>query len=359
MNYKTLSKTEPDFKKYLLGSFSNTEVAIPVQSLNVDTESETITFEIVPKNQIQRPSVFKFVERLFKLKSFHMILVPLFFVFCKNYVDDRLFDVNNFIYASAAMLFLFAALNLRNDVNDHISGYDRIVESSKSPIQKGWITAQELSHLSWLLIFAAAFLARPVLMAQPESVRVVAVVLILVLVGQFFKKNSYKNQRFGEFILFLLMGPALLSGYQVSMGAGVDTEVLVFGVLWGFCILFLNYLNHFSHLLTTSQAKINNTMTRLGFDTAKNFLIAWLVAINILWLAFHFFYASVFWTWFTTITLVFWTIPTVIAIHSIASPVGSDLKVAFKKGYRNYFLLCTLLCLEMVWYIAVKQGWMV
>ena len=359
MTYKTISKTDSEFKRYLDGDFSNTYIALPVKSLNIETEAETVTFEVVPKSDIHRPAFFIFLEKLFKLRSFHMILVPMFFVFAKNYVDDRIFDSSSFFYSTVAMIFLFASLNLLNDYNDHISGYDRIIETKKGPIQKGWITALEVKHLSWILLFVAAFLARPVLFAQHEALHVVVFVIVLFMAGQFFKKNSYKNQRAGEFILFLLMGPALASGFQVSMGAGIDTEILAFGFLWGACILFLNYLHHFSYLLMTSQAGIKNTMTRLGFDPAKKFLMFWLLAINILWLLFHYFYASVFWTWMTTITLVFWTIPTIISLNSIASPVGSDLLQALKKGYRNYYLMCGLLILEMTWYIGVKLNWMV
>ena len=95
----------------------------------------------------------------------------------------------------------------------------------------------------------------------------------------------------------------------------------------------------------------------MGFDHAKNFLVLWLVILNVSWVVYHYFYTSVFWSWFASITLVFWSIPTAIKIAEIPSPVGSDLLTARKRGYRNFLLMVLLLYLEYLWYLAQKIGW--
>jgi 1,4-dihydroxy-2-naphthoate polyprenyltransferase len=326
---------------------------LPVNSLNVGTADEIVTFEIVPRSQIQRPMYLVYLSHLIKLRSYLLIMVPLFFVAAKNYLDDRFLDPVSFLIASVSMLFLYAGLNLRSDLNDHVSGYDRVLHSSSpKPLLKGWITGAETNFLSWILIFVSAVLSVPVFILQHEEIRVVSVVLILFILGQFFKKNSFKNQRFGEVILFLLMGPGLCSAYQVALGSGIDTEVLAFGVFWGTAILFLVHLNNFSHLLTSSQAGIHNTMNKMGFDSSKKFLTLWLVLVNILWIWFHALYAGTFWTWFSGITLVFWSVPTAILFSNISSPVGSDLVQAKKTGHKNFVLMIALLILEQMWYLG-------
>jgi 1,4-dihydroxy-2-naphthoate octaprenyltransferase len=286
--------------------------------------------------------------------------VPLFFVGFKKYLDDRFFDPFSFMMASISMLFLFAGLNLRNDLNDHLSGYDRVIAPiSPKPLLKGWITGSEVSFLSGVLIIFAAILSVPVFILQNEELLVVAVVLFLFIVGQFFKKNSFKNQRLGEVILFLLVGPGLCSGYQVSLGAGIDTEILFFGLLWGAAILFLVHLNNFSNLLATSQAGIHNTITKMGFDASKKFLIFWLASLNILWISYHYFYASIFWTWLSGAVFIFWSIPTAIQFASLSSPVGSDLLVAKKTGSKNFLLMIVLLFIEQIWYLGSQLNWTV
>jgi 1,4-dihydroxy-2-naphthoate octaprenyltransferase len=358
MTYKTLKKSDVDFNKYLMGTFSADQMALPVQNVNVGTHDEIITFEIVDKKSISRPHFLIYWATLIKLHSYLLIILPMFFVGFKNYLDDRFFDPFSFAAASLSMLFLFAGLNLRSDLNDHISGFDRVIEPrSPKPILLGWITAHNVRWISWVFILIAAVISVPVFILQSEEIRVFAVIFILFVAGQFFKFNSYKNQRFGEIILFILMGPGLCSAYQVALGAGIDTEILGFGVFWGFAVLFLVYLNNFSNLLASTQAGIQNTMNKIGFDASKRFLILCLMILNVLWILYHYFYASTFWTWFGGITLVFWSVPTAIQFSEIVSPVGSDLFEAQKTGKKNFLLMIVLLFLEQIWYLGNKINW--
>lgn len=355
MKLVTLKKSDLNFEKYLLGTFSQTEVALPVKNLNLGTIDESVTFEVVNIASIQRPSFLIFWAYFIKLRSYLFVMVPLFFVASKNYLDERFFDSFSLMLSSVSMFFLYAGLNLRSDLNDHLSGYDRIIESSQpKPLIKGWAKGSDVSFFSWAFMIVAAFLAIPIFILQQEEIKVVAVVFILFIIGQFFKKNSYKNQRLGEFILFILIGAGISSGYQVALGAGIDTEILFFGVLWGACVLFLVHLNNFSNILVSSQAGIQNTMTKMGFDKSKKFLIFWLIMINFIWIMFHYFYASTFWSWLTGLVLIFWSIPTAIQFSNLSSPVGSDLSLAKKTGNKNFLLLVTLLFVEQLWYLGSK-----
>lgn len=357
MKYVTLQRNDPQFLKYLSGDFSIEEIAVPVKTLNVGLDTETITFEVKSKKEVLKPSFFIFWSQLVKLNSFHLIIVPFLYVLFKNIADQRFFDPKSFWFASLALVFFFISMNIRNDINDHFSGFDRVNDVKSRPIQRGWITASESALLSMVFLFLSAVAALPVLINQEEERRVVIVVLALITMGRFFKKNTYKNQLIGEFVLFMIMGPGLMSGLQVAMGSGIDTEVLAFGIFWGLAVLFLNHLNHFCHLLTCAQAGLKNVMTRFGFDHCKRIFIFWIIGLNILWILYHFFYASTFWSWFTGITLVFWSIPTLIKIGGINSPLGSDLKEARLTGYKNYFLMCALLILEMTWYAGNALRW--
>lgn len=361
--FVTLKKSDSDFKKYLWGNFSSTERAIPQATMNLNSQEETITFEVVDKNTIEKPPVLDVFLTLMKFQTLYLVLIPLFYVLVKNYVDNRFFDPLSCGIAATAMLFLFAAFNIRNDINDHVSGYDRVNIIHRGqygkPIKLGWITASQAAGLSWLLTLISMALSFPVMMRQKEEARVILVSLVLIIAGRLLSKNSYKNQRWGEIIFFILVGPAVLSGYQVALGSGIDTEVLVFGVLWAWGIQFLVHLNNFSHILTSSQAGIKNTMTNAGFDKAKKILSVWWCAFIGLWILYHYFYASTFWSIFTTIILIFWSIPTLIKINETQSPVGSELIALKKTGYRNFLLMCVLIFIEFYWYLGIKNEWFV
>lgn len=353
--YKTFKKTDVEFAEHLWGRRGDGSKAIPVKTYNLGTGEESVTFEIRPITEISRPGKFLFFASLIKLKSYILFLFPLFYVLTKNYLDNRIFDPLSMTLSAVASIFLFAGLNIRNDVFDHISGYDRVNISDHKPIQQGWITAHSAARLSWLFIGFAALLALPVCLLQPELLRVLAVVLVLFFIGRFASANSYKQQHFGEFVLFMLSGPALVSGYQVSMGSGVDTEVLAFGVLWGFAVYYLVQVNNFAHLLTSSQSGVSNSMTKLGFDRALKFLIlAWAFYI-FLWILFHYHYASTYWSVFGTMLLVFWSLPYFIKIASVKSPVGSGLKSIKREAYRTFLKMVFVFLIEYLWYLWYPQ----
>lgn len=356
--YITLKKNDPLFEKYIWGVCDKIGfTALPVTSLNIESPEEIATFEIVKTESIEKPSVFTIYLRLIKLKRFVLILVPYFYVAVKNDVDNRFFDPLSFWFSLLAMIFLFAGFNIRNDVNDFISGYDRVNINHNKPILKGWISAKRAAMVSSAFIFLAFIFSLPIMIRQAEEMRVLAVVGVLLLLGQLLSKNSYKNKRWGEIIFFILIGPGVVSGFQVALGSGIDTEVLAFGILWAWAIQFLVHLNNFGNLLTSAQAQIKNTMTRYGFDGAKKVISYWWCGFIILWVIYHYHYASVFWSWFTTIILVFWSLPTFIKVSQIQSPLGSDTRLIKKIGYKNFMLMVGLVILEFSWYFLTKNSW--
>lgn len=364
MNYnsfKTLQRSDAEFENYLWGSGShkkNKTIPLPVKTLNLGETNETITFQIFTEYEINKPSRFQYFSALIKVHTYILVLMPLFYVLVKNFVYDRLFDPISVGFAALAMMFLYAGLNIRNDISDHIYGYDRVnILKSNKPIARGWITARKASFVSWILISIAALISIPAFVLQSELKKVMVVVLVLFLFGQFAKRNAYKYSRIGEIILFFLVGVGLTSGYQVALGAGIDSECLAFGLLWGFAVLFLVHINNFSHMLTSSQAGIRNTITRMGFDKAQKFLIGWWAVYCGLWFLFHLRYASLIWTVFGTILLSFWSLPLFNKILKIKSPLGSDLDFIRKEAYRTFLMMVFILFTENFWYLGEKLNW--
>lgn len=364
MNYnvfKTCKRSDSEFENYLWGTGihqTNKTIPLPVKTLNLGGDDETVTFQIFTQHEIRQPDRLTLISSLIKLHSYILVLMPLFFVLAKNYVDDRARDPLSVTIAALASLFLYAGLNIRNDVIDHVYGYDRVnILKSNKPIARGWITAIQASRISWVLILMAGLIAIPALIFERELILVLCVVVGLFLLGQFVKQNSYKHNRFGEVILFILVGAGLASGYQVALGAGIDSEILAFGILWGFGVLFLIHVNNFSHILTSYQAGILNTMTRMGFDKAQKFLVVWWFLFCMLWFIFHYHYASFIWTVFGTLLLLIWSVPLFKKILKIRSPLGSDLDSIRKEAYRTFLMMVLILFAENFWYVGEKLNW--
>ena len=359
--YVTIKQDDPEFLNYLWGQSEiglaqvkklNNHRAIPVKTYNLGTAEELVTFELKSISDISRPSKFIFFSSIIKLNSFIIILFPLFFVLTKNYVIGPLADPLSIILAAVSSVLLFAGLNIRNDVNDHISGFDRVnLDLNNKPIRLGWISPFKASRISLILILISGILALPVVLVQPKVIVVIVSAIVLFLIGRFFKNNSYKQQHFGEAILFLLIGPALAAGYQLALGSSVDSEIISFGALWGFAVLYLIQANNFAHIMTSSQSRIKNTMTKLGFDLAQKYMIITWVFFIAFWFLFHTYFAGAYWTAFSTVVLLLCSLPLFMKISNIKSPMGSGLQAIRKEAYKIFTIMVFIFLFENFWYL--------
>lgn len=345
--FVTLKKNDPSFANYLWGQFSLSEVAIPIKSYNLGTPEESVTFEIKKNTDIEKPHFLIFLAKLVKLRSFFILLFPILYVLLINFKEPT-FDLFSFVFAMASSVFLFAGLNIRNDVHDHISGYDRVnLDTNNKPIRMGWITAKVASQFSLALVFAAGVLSTPTILLNPQVLWVVLFSLGLFLVGRFAKNNSYKNQHFGELVLFMLAGPCLSIGFQLASGAAIDLQALLFGILWGLAVLFLIQLNNFSHIMTSSQNGIRNTITKLGFDLAPQFLVfCWLVFLGV-WGAHQFLFFNNLYGALSSAALTAMSLWFFVKILNIKSPMGSGLHKARNSGYYLFLSTVALLLLQI------------
>lgn len=349
----TLSKSSPDFESYLLGTFSEEKRALPVQTLNVNSASETVTFRILPIKSIHRPSFVEVLFQTFKIRSFLLILLPLFLILTKNIVDKTFVDPMTTVIATLGVLLAFIAVNLRNDYVDHMMGVDRVLEKSGSrAIQNGWVTASQVKTYSNIFLGLAMVCSVPIVFAFPH---VAIVILLSGLVGiwaQFKKKSSFKYQIGGELALFLLLGPLLTVGYQLSMGAPFDSESVWIGCVWGWLVLFIVHLRNFVNILPSMQAGFSNTVNWLGFDNSRRLIAAWWALFVIFDLVYHSFFAGTFWGFYISIGIALMSVSFVLKLKSVSSSTGSELRSIFKYGFQLFLLAIGLWVFECLWYLA-------
>ncbi len=348
----TLSKDSPEFESYLLGTFASDKRALPVQSLNVNSASETVTFKIIPLSEVVRPSWFVVAAKSLKARSFLLLLVPLFLVLTKNVVDHTIRDSLTAIIATVGLIFAFISVNLRNDFMDHVKGVDRIIANSGSrSIQNGWLTAIQVKNYSSFFLLLASLCSLPVIFAFPHVAVVIAIAVGVGLWAQFKKKNSFKYQIGGEIALFLLLGPLLTIGYQLSMGAELDKEVFWLGCLWGWGVLFVVHLRNFTNILPSSQAGFRNTVNWLGFDKARRLLAFWWLAFVLMNLAYHYIFAGTYWGFYLSVAVLLVSVSFIGKLKNISSPVGSELRQVFKHGLTLFLITIGLWVFECLWYL--------
>jgi 1,4-dihydroxy-2-naphthoate octaprenyltransferase len=355
---KTLSKGDPEFESYLLGTFSKDKRALPLQTLNANSLRETVTFEIVPVSQIQKPSFALLFLNLLKVRSCILVLFPIFLILIKNTVDKNIKDPIVVLISTFGILSTYIAVNLRNDYTDHMKGLDRInPQAGSRVIQKGWLTAAQVRSWAHLFVIFAMVAAGLVIFAFPMVMGVVILTMLVGIWAQFLKRGSFKYHKGGEVFVFFLLGPLLTTGYQISISGFWDRESLFLGIMWGWLAVFLQHIKNFEFIMVNSQAGFHNTVTWLGFDKSKILLKVWWVAFLAMFLTYHYRYSGIFWTWFLGSVLVFCGMPLFIRLTNLRSPVGSDLINVRKRGLNLVLITLFLWAAENVWYWGQWEAW--
>lgn len=355
----TLSKNSRDFESYLLGTFSKSKRALPVQTLNVNSAAETVTFRIVSLQDIAPPTGFVWIAQTLKLRSFIFVLVPLFLVLTKNIISQRAdatafvsVDPLSAVLASIGVLLAFLSANFRNDFMDHMKGIDRVlVQSGSRAIQKGWVTAAQLKYASTLLLAASMVCSVPLLLVSPWLAGLVLFGVIVGVWAQFKSKNSFKYRIGGELSIFLMLGPLLTVGYQVAITGTADSESFWVGVVWGWLVLFVVHLRNFLNILPSAQAGFSNTINWLGFDRSRRMIAAWWGLFVVFNLILHWTHSGLSLGFYLGCVLALISIPFVLKLKKLASPVGSELRQVYRFGFYLFLIAIGFWVFECLWFL--------
>jgi 1,4-dihydroxy-2-naphthoate octaprenyltransferase len=353
---KTLAKSDPQFKNYLMGTFSETERALPVQSLNVSTENEVVTFSIVPVASIEQPSFVKMWAQILKLKNVVLLIFPLFLLVVKNVVDNVDFDVFLAAMSGLGALFLFLAMNLRNDSRDHVSGLDRIhPQSGSRAIQNGWITAAQAQRLSFVFAVLGLCFGAPAIVVSPQILVCIAIALAIAYFGLRNYGMGLKYRWSTELSVFILLGPLLTISYQLAIGARFDIETLILGIISGWFSVFIVHLRNFEAIMANDRAGFGNSVGFLGFEKSKGFLIGWWITLMLFTDLYHWVYAARAWAvGFILVTLgLSWLLWKNLKI--VKSPVSSNFSPALGRVQQIAMLLLSVWILESMTYLLVIE----
>lgn len=354
-NLITVSKDSPDFKKYLDGSFSKTERALPVKSLNVNTKSEVVTFEIVSLKEISRPSFLAIFLKVLRVRQFIFILFPLFYLLID--LQEKLKDIWVVFWSTVGLIFLYAAVQLRNDYHDHLNGIDRIhPESSSHVLQKGWWTAASVRKLSWSFAFLSFLCSGPVLLVFPQVIWVMALSAALLFWSLFRSQASFKNVPAGEVAFGVLLGPLLCAGYSISITGEFSAKAFGFGCVWGALVLFRLHLQNFVTLAPNSQAGLKNWVGNLGFDRSKIFIRNWWIGTLVAYIFYQSFYLPIYFWCGSVIILLVLSRHFYKSLKNLNSPVGSTVAEVSKQGLLLFNAFVLLWSMERLFFLLVPEA---
>jgi 1,4-dihydroxy-2-naphthoate octaprenyltransferase len=351
----TLSKSDPRFRSYIEGTFSKEYRALPIQSLNVNTEAEQVTFKIFPVKEVEQPLLGLHWLQVLKVRNFLLVALPIFLVFVKDWMDDAIPDPITGTLSSLGAIFLMTAVNLRNDYLDHLSGLDRLhPQSELRAIQKGWVTAAQVRKWSFVYLVLGILLGLPSLLLYPKIIFLVGVLALIGIFGMTSYKMGLKYRRWSEWTVFLLLGPLLTCGIQYSLGNLLDLQTVWIGVLTGWLSVFYLHLKNFDQLMVNEQAQFGNTMAWLGFEKGKSWLLTWWILFLLLFHVYQFYFAPLVWQVIFLASSLFVTWPMVKALRKLKSPLGSQMKTLNQLGNQALLFMIGIWILQSLWILWIQ-----
>lgn len=346
----TLEKSHPKFTEFLEGTFSDEFSAIPLETLNANQTNEIVTFKILKKSEIEKPSALVVWLKALRLRSFIIVVFPLFLVLVKNSVDKVILDPWLVFFAVLGVLTLFASVSLQNDYQDHMLGIDRInPESGSRVLQKAWLTAYQVKLASRLFLILALICGLPLIFVFPKLVIVSFLTAVIGGWALFQKNGGFKNFEGGELLLGFLVGPLLCSGLDIALTSRLKLETLFLGTIWGGLILFPLHLTNLENIMMNSKAQLTNMIAVRGFDKGRRFVHRWWLGTLTLFIIYHFLFSGKFWTWFWGLSLVFISMRFSMKLLSLTSPIGSELGRVKKRGQYLFLITCFFWTFECLW----------
>jgi 1,4-dihydroxy-2-naphthoate octaprenyltransferase len=320
----------------------------------VNTDQEQVTFEIIPKN----PGIkFKYLFQALKSRNLYLSLIPIFLVLVKNLLDETLEDEILASLSCLAVVLVQLGVELANDIRDHIRGLDRVhPRSGNIAIVKGWLSAIELKRISWSLLIVGALLGLPSVLIFPNMFITILPLVAFASFAVLSDRMGMKYRAWSEWVVFLMFGPLLTVGYQMSFGGGFDLEVVFLGFITGWLAVFQIHLKNFLQIMVNTQAGFKSTVVRLGFDRAKKFLVLWWMAFVVGSVAYHSVYSAVEWLWIDAVLLVLVSIPVISSVTKLQASLGSKTEHAVFVATRASYFALALWLLENVWTVLQLEG---
>lgn len=352
-DFVTLRKSDSQFKDYLLGSFSKTHRALPVKTLNPGTDFESVTFEIVASEKINKAPFFKFWIDVFKLSTFALVAFPLFLVLTKIFLDTKEFSRSIALTSVFGVFCLFTSANFRNDLIDHLRGVDRIhPQSIARPLQKGWLTGRQVLWLSHVFAILGVVLGIPALLSRPSLLVMLTIVTAFVLVGLYSYRFGLKYRLWSELAVLMLMGPMLTVGFELAVSGSFDFETVLLGLLSGWLSVFNIHLKNFKNLMVNFRVGFENTVTYLGFEKAKTLLKTWWILFLMFWFLYQWVYSPL-WQAVSVVLLSFLSgITFYRGTRSLKSPLGSQSLQVVTQGRKWVLATLVFWSLQCLWNLS-------
>lgn len=336
--FRTAKKGTKEFDRLIRGTFSETERALPIESLRVGTPDEEVTFEIVGKATVK--SRLPYLGFLGPQKLL-FVLFPVFYFVMLTW-NDPSFQSPELECLIMGLVLSVLCVQIKVDVHDFVSGYDRIRGiKGQRVLRQGLRTVAQLEKDFKVFAAVAVFISLIPLIARFERLIPLLVTLGLFYFG--YKKGVDKSNRLiRDLALAVIAGPTL--AYWVLP----EVSSLPFGLVWGILVFFVLQIENFQYYLALTQAHEKNLLTLKSFDHAPTTLWAlWALCIMV-YAAVRLMQSHIIWFGGSILILIVLSFQWRKSLLKLLSPAGSEIEKIAKAGHQLFYVFIALWIIELL-----------
>jgi 1,4-dihydroxy-2-naphthoate octaprenyltransferase len=179
-----------------------------------------------------------------------------------------------------ALVFLQVAINIQNDVEDHLELVDQPGDIGGSGvIQKGWLTAREMSLLYKVFFVLGVAAALPVLLSDLQTMLPLAALSAVLALSYSGIGIRAKTKALGDVLVLILCGPLLTYGVAISAFNQFDSSLFWVGMVTGLGAVGILHANNLNDLEMDQTRGARTVANRIGFVRSQKYLMWIYVAI--------------------------------------------------------------------------------
>lgn len=280
----TLPRKDPLCDRYLRGLGPSGFSIRTVDSLNIQTDQERITFALYPEGEIAKPPLLSRLAQAFRLGFLPMTCGP----FLLSLVALKFWGYNFAFWPTALIFAALVGLHMAsfglNDYFDHMQGLDRIqFRKGSQVIQKGWLKATQVLLLSYVGIFLSLLCGVYLAFFRPMILIPLFLFILVVVIGFSWRGKNLRYLGLGDLVIGLCMGPLQSWVVALILSPHLMRHFFLLGLPLGLMVSIVFQLRQLESLFAERNLKTGSLVSRLGFDRAKFYIGVELYSLPVVW----------------------------------------------------------------------------